>query len=81
MEAGGVVLEVEDDGRGMPPEAARDENGLGAMIIGQLSRQFGGDVRYGPRAGGGTRVTVLLPQFEISAADGGGGEPGRARDS
>lgn len=64
-EAGVTTLCVEDDGCGMPPEAAEGQSGLGAMIISQLVRQFNGEVRYGQRDGGGTRVQLLLPGLGI----------------
>lgn len=58
------VLTVEDDGVGMGEEQA--QSGLGALIIKQLSRQFGGDdPTYQPRAGGGTSVSVRLPKLEV----------------
>ena len=61
----GAMLMVEDDGQGLPPEPGND-TGLGAMIIRQLALQFGGEPIYETRAGGGTRVTVLMPKLEIS---------------
>jgi two-component sensor histidine kinase/CHASE3 domain sensor protein len=66
-EQGEPELRVEDDGRGLSDEAASG-TGLGAVIIKQLARQFGGVPEYGPRAGGGTLVRVHLPQL---GADGG----------
>jgi two-component sensor histidine kinase/CHASE3 domain sensor protein len=64
----GVTLSVEDDGRGMAPEAKDSEAGLGAMIIRQLAMQFGGSPAYEEREGGGTRVVVKLPKLEIEDA-------------
>lgn len=60
-DAGVTTLCVEDDGRGMPPEAANGRSGLGAMIISQLVRQFNGEAHYRQREGGGTSVQVILP--------------------
>ena len=61
----GLALDVEDDGRGLPDGDA--PQGLGAVIIEQLSRQYGGEVRRERPEAGGTRVTILLPRFEIVA--------------
>ncbi len=59
-----TVLAVEDNGRGLGGLAAQSETGLGAMILKQLARQFGGTADYGERPGGGTRVSVTLPELE-----------------
>lgn len=56
-----VRLIVEDDGRGLPRDFDQRGGGLGAMIIRQLARQFGGEPEFGTREGGGTMVTVALP--------------------
>jgi two-component sensor histidine kinase len=61
----GASLIVEDDGRGIAPEALGADAGLGAMIIRQLAGQFGGEPRYEPREGGGTRVIVPMPELQI----------------
>ena len=61
---GGATLVVEDDGRGLP--AGAGEGGLGAMIIRQLAMQFGGDASSTARSGGGTSVSVRLPELEIA---------------
>jgi two-component sensor histidine kinase/CHASE3 domain sensor protein len=55
-------LRIEDDGKGLPEDGAMG-NGLGAVIIQQLARQFGGVPHYGPREGGGTIVKVPLPNL------------------
>jgi two-component sensor histidine kinase/CHASE3 domain sensor protein len=60
------VLSVEDDGIGMTGEPS--QTGLGALIIRQLARQFGGEEQsYTPRDGGGTVVTVQLPKLPVEA--------------
>jgi two-component sensor histidine kinase/CHASE3 domain sensor protein len=59
-------LRVEDDGQGLP-EGGPMGTGLGAVIIKQLARQFGGAPDYGPREGGGTQVRVSLPNLGASA--------------
>lgn len=65
---GVAVLTVEDDGRGLSDEGAKSESGLGAMIVKQLARQFGGEPTYEAREGGGTRVSVSLPELAPSTA-------------
>jgi two-component sensor histidine kinase/CHASE3 domain sensor protein len=60
-------LRVEDDGQGLP-EGGATGNGLGALIIKQLARQFGGVPHYDPREGGGTVVRVELPNLGAGAA-------------
>lgn len=62
-----AVLTVEDDGRGIPEDGAKSESGLGAMIIKQLARQFGGEPAYEARPEGGTRVSVSLPDLDRPA--------------
>lgn len=61
---GAPVLVVEDDGRGIDPEAFNAETGLGAMIIRQLATQFGGEPNYAAREGGGTRISLKLPNLK-----------------
>jgi len=66
---GTAILTVEDDGRGLSDEGAMSDAGLGAMIVKQLARQFGGEPHYEAREGGGTRITVSLPDLEGARAD------------
>lgn len=62
-----ATLIVEDDGRGLPDDAAQLESGLGSMIIRQLARQFGGEPSFGARDGGGAIVSVALPSLGKTA--------------
>ncbi|SMQ72211.1 Two-component sensor histidine kinase, contains HisKA and HATPase domains [Devosia lucknowensis] len=57
------VLIVRDNGVGMPAPAGDSEQGLGSVIIRQLSEQFGGLPDYTVPEGGGTKVTILLPEL------------------
>lgn len=63
---GVAVLCVEDDGNGLSEDVDKVDFGLGATIVKQLARQFGGQPSYEPRPGGGTRVSVTLPELERS---------------
>lgn len=64
LDGGIAVLAVEDDGAGLGGRLPQTETGLGAMIVKQLARQFGGSAEYGEREGGGTRVAVSLPELQ-----------------
>jgi signal transduction histidine kinase len=76
---GTAVLEVEDDGAGIPPERMdeiwkplvtthRSGTGLGLPIVKQLVEAHGGSIELESTPGEGTRVTVLLPADGASAA-------------
>ena len=56
-----VVLAVEDDGQGMPPQPA-DGTGLGLRSMNYRAHLIGGLLSVEPRDGGGTRVACLLPR-------------------
>lgn len=58
---GRVVLEVEDDGVGLP-EDFETRGGLGLRIMRDRAAMLGGEVRLEPRAGGGARVRCVLPE-------------------
>jgi signal transduction histidine kinase len=65
-DAGGIVIEVLDDGRGstVVPEPDADQNGAGGHgIVGMRERVLllGGRLEAGPRAEGGFRVVAHLP--------------------
>jgi signal transduction histidine kinase len=60
--AGGTVeLRVADDGAGMPVSAGAGDHGFGLRGMRERAEQLGGTVTCGPRAGGGTDLTVRLP--------------------
>lgn len=65
---GEIVLEVEDDGRGLPPdadpgrEAAGGRGGLGLRILRDRAAQVGGTLRIESEPGKGTRVRVVAQE-------------------
>ncbi|USQ98617.1 ATP-binding protein [Caulobacter sp. RL271] len=72
-----MLLTVDDDGPGLPPEERAqalkrgqrlDENapgsGLGLSIVDELARAYGGGVQLGESPLGGLRVTLDLPRAE-----------------
>ena len=74
---GALVLTVEDDGPGLPPErreevlrrgARLDESapgsGLGLSIVDELAKAYGGSVALGAAEIGGLKVEVTLPAAE-----------------
>ncbi|MET3667873.1 sensor histidine kinase [Caulobacter sp. 1776] len=74
---GRMLLTVDDDGPGLPPEERAqalkrgqrlDENapgsGLGLSIVDELARAYGGSVQLGESPLGGLRVTLDLPRAE-----------------
>ncbi len=66
-DGGATALTVEDDGSGIVAGEAQD--GLGALIVKQLARQFGGsEPEYRARDGGGTSITVRLPRLDVPPA-------------
>lgn len=81
-EDGFIILAVEDNGEGMPPEdlgkvfqpfytTKAQGTGLGMPIVKRLVELHGGDVRMVSESGKGTVVSVRLPRFPFGAAGGG----------
>ncbi|WP_296665292.1 sensor histidine kinase [Demequina sp.] len=56
-----VTIVVEDDGRGVISDAARNSGGNGLRGMGERVQALGGELEYGPRTGGGFRVRAVLP--------------------
>lgn len=54
-------LEINDDGQGTTTEALRSTIGHGLIGMRERVDLFGGDVRVGPRPGGGFRVDATIP--------------------
>lgn len=58
------VLEVRDNGRGIPPEKLSDPHSLGLLGMEERARALGGEVRIAPMPGGGTIVRLRIPRIE-----------------
>jgi len=72
-EQGHIVIEIEDDGRGIRPEdltkifnpfftTRPDGTGLGLAIVHRLVQAWGGDIAVRSEPGAGTTVTLRLPR-------------------
>jgi len=72
-----AILEVGDNGQGMSPEFVRERlfkpfqstkeagMGIGAYESSQYIRELGGEMQVDSETDKGTRITVILPLFEI----------------
>jgi len=58
---GMFMLEVRDDGRGMPRDELKEPKGLGILGMRERAQAFGGDVDIDSDPGKGTSVRVLIP--------------------
>jgi PAS domain S-box-containing protein len=56
------TLEVADDGKGITPAHLSDPHSLGLFGMRERAFLFGGEVRFSPRPGGGTVVTLSMPR-------------------
>ncbi|WP_062518773.1 sensor histidine kinase [Demequina silvatica] len=61
---GQVTVLVEDDGRGIISDAARQSGGHGLRGMAERVHALGGSLEYGPRSGGGFRVRAVLPSAD-----------------
>ncbi len=70
------VMAVEDDGIGFDEmqDNPATRTGLGSMIIENLSRQYGGEIRKKKNEAGGTSIHILLPKLQTGDAVGSGEE-------
>lgn len=57
----GLVLEVRDNGRGIPVAVAQGGGSLGLLGMRERAQALGGEVTIKPREGGGTVVRLCLP--------------------
>ena len=63
-EAGGVMIEVRDDGVGLPGHSGTgDRSGLGLRGLEERVKELAGSVHISSRSGGGTTITVFLPSI------------------
>ncbi|MCI0485119.1 MAG: PAS domain S-box protein, partial [Blastocatellia bacterium] len=60
-QAGSLILEVRDNGRGIAGSEIDDPKSLGLLGMRERARPFGGEVRFSGSPGEGTRVTVRVP--------------------
>lgn len=65
------VMAVEDDGIGIDESetAPARKSGLGSMIIENLSRQYGGEIKKWKNESGGTSIHILLPKLQIMESE------------
>lgn len=63
-EAGSVILEVRDDGRGITEAEVSDSTSYGLIGIRERLYPWHGRVLFEGRPGAGTRVTVVLPLIQ-----------------
>jgi two-component system sensor histidine kinase UhpB len=68
--ADSIVLQLEDNGKGIPPEAIGDPRSLGLLGMAERASSLGGHVAVAPVAPHGTRVTLQLPWKSGAAASG-----------
>jgi PAS domain S-box-containing protein len=61
VEAGGYRLEIRDNGAGIPPGDLAKPSSLGLLGMQERARLLGGNVSFAPQPGGGTIVTVQIP--------------------
>jgi len=61
LEGDRLVLRIEDDGRGMDPDAPEVASSWGLRGMRERVRHFGGEMRIDGAPGRGTAVTVVMP--------------------
>ena len=64
-----IVLEVHDNGSGIPPEHLRNPVTFGLLAMEQRAQFEGGEFRVESRSGEGTTVCVILPLHTIHNED------------
>jgi signal transduction histidine kinase len=66
-DGGGLTLTVEDNGRGFDPERAGGSGGMGLLSMRERASLFGGECTIAAGAGGGTTITVTIPEGWVHA--------------
>ncbi len=61
LDGDAAVLEVEDDGRGLPAGEEERPTALGLLSMRERARALGGEVWFSAVPGGGTRVSARVP--------------------
>lgn len=59
---------IEDDGRGLADGAPAGDAHFGLGIMKERAQRLGGTIAIGPRASGGTRVCLTVPQWGVAVA-------------
>jgi len=59
----GLLLEIEDHGKGLELDSAR--RGIGLVAMRERAQLIGGSIRWIPADGGGTRVRLEVPQENL----------------
>jgi PAS domain S-box-containing protein len=67
---GSLELEVHDDGKGFPAEAAFSTKSLGLLGIRERARRLGGSANVGPGSPCGTTVLVRVPATDLAYSEG-----------
>jgi PAS domain S-box-containing protein len=77
--AGGIIMRVEDDGRGFRPNVATPSSQhLGLVSMRERAEILGGWLQIDSEPGAGTRVDLWLPNMVVVDAEARGGEPSPA---
>jgi signal transduction histidine kinase len=63
-QAGSLLLEVHDDGQGIPQEKIADPHSLGLVGMRERAGLFGGQIEIRGRPGEGTMILLRLPAIE-----------------
>jgi signal transduction histidine kinase len=65
-----IILQVEDNGKGIEPQSIADPRSLGLMGMTERASALGGHVAVAPATPRGTRVTLQLPRNETAGQRG-----------